>query len=71
MAENIHHINFLVRDLESAVTTWEQILNTPVTARDRLESRGIESARFRIGETWLVLVQPVRPDTVPALVSYR
>jgi len=66
MAERIHHINFIVRDLEAAVAAYERILGMPVTARDHLEDRGIDSARFKLGDTWLVLVQPIRPDTVPA-----
>ena len=45
---------------------FERILGVPVAARDRLESRGIVSARFRVGETWIVLVQPVAEGTVPA-----
>jgi methylmalonyl-CoA/ethylmalonyl-CoA epimerase len=66
MADRVHHINFIVRDLEAAVASYERILGMQVTARDHLESRGIESARFKVGETWIVLVKPVRPDTVPA-----
>lgn len=66
MVRSIHHINFLVRDLEAAVKKYEQILDRPVDARDVLEDRGAEIARFRLGETWLCLVQPTRPDTVPA-----
>lgn len=66
MVQGIHHINFLVRDLETAIPVYEKILGFPVTARDHLESRGVDSARFKMGDTWLVLVQPVRPGTVPA-----
>ena len=66
MIQGIHHINFIVRDLEAAIPVYEKIFGMPVTARDHLESRGIDSARFRIGGTWFVLVQPVRPGTVPA-----
>ena len=66
MINNVHHINFVVRDLEAAVSSYEQILDRPVDARDSLQDRGVEIARFRLGETWLCLVQPIRPDTVPA-----
>jgi methylmalonyl-CoA/ethylmalonyl-CoA epimerase len=66
MVQGIHHINFLVRDLETAIPVYEKILGFPVTARDHLESRGVDSARFKMGDTWVVLVQPVRPGTVPA-----
>ena len=66
MIQGIHHINFIVRDLDAAIERWEHILGTTVTARDHLEARGIDSARFKLGDTWVVLVQPVRPGTVPA-----
>jgi methylmalonyl-CoA/ethylmalonyl-CoA epimerase len=66
MASQVHHINFIVRDLDAAIATYENILNMPVTARDELEARGIISARFQLGPTWLVLVQPVKSGTIPA-----
>jgi methylmalonyl-CoA/ethylmalonyl-CoA epimerase len=65
MVHNIHHINFLVRDLDAAVPIYERILGIPVTHRDLLEQRGVRAARFLVGETWLVLVQPLRADSVP------
>ena len=30
-----------------------------------LDGRGVRTARFRVGQTWLVLVQPTDPDSVP------
>ena len=66
MVRRIHHINFIVRDLEAAISSYEEILGMAVTSRDRLEERGVEVARFRLAESWLILVQPVRPGTAPA-----
>jgi methylmalonyl-CoA/ethylmalonyl-CoA epimerase len=66
MVKSIHHINFLVRDLEAAIPVYERLLGIPVTRRDTLEARGVMAARFRLGESWLVLVQPIRTDGVPA-----
>ncbi len=66
MVHRIHHINFVVRDLEAAIENYERILGIPVSFRDRLEGRGIVSARFKLGDTWIVLVQPVKTGTVPA-----
>ena len=66
MVQRIHHVNFLVRDLDAAIARYERILNMPVTSRDQLEERGVAIARFLLGDAWLILVQPVRPDTVPA-----
>lgn len=66
MVKRIHHINFIVRDLEAAIICHERLLDMPVTSRDRLEGRGVDIARFKVGDTWLVLVQPTRADTIPA-----
>ena len=66
MQDRIHHINFIVRDLDAAVAAWELVLGMPVSARDHLDGRGVDIARFRLGSAWLVLVQPVRSGTAPA-----
>lgn len=65
MAHSIHHLNFIVRNLEAAIPVWERILGTPVARRDELKERGVIAARFRLGASWLVLIQPTRDDSVP------
>lgn len=65
MVKSIHHINILVRDLEAAIPVYERILGLPLSHRDDLPERGVRAARFRVGETWLVLVQPTRSDSIP------
>jgi catechol 2,3-dioxygenase-like lactoylglutathione lyase family enzyme len=66
MTQCIHHINFLVRDLEQAIPAWQQLLGRAPDSRDHLPGRGVDIARYRLGETWLSLVQPVREGTEPA-----
>ncbi len=61
MIQGVHHINFIVRDLEAAAVAWERILGRGVDSRDRLEERGVDIARFDLGGTWVVLVQPIGP----------
>lgn len=63
--ERIHHINFLVRDIDAGISCYEQILGEGVFLRDDLPGRGVVTARARLGEQWLVLVQPVDPDSIP------
>ena len=65
MVRSIHHINCIVRDLEAAILVYERILGTPVAHREELQERGVRAARFKVGATWLVLVQPTRTDSVP------
>lgn len=62
----IHHVNVLVRDLAEAIGRYQGLLGRPPTAREALPARGVETARFELGEAWLVLVQPVRADSEPA-----
>ena len=59
----IHHIDFVVRDLESATERYRRILGIEPRGRETLASRGIDLARFRVGETWVILVQPTRDDS--------
>jgi len=55
MIDRIHHINFIVRNLEAAIPAWEGILDREITSRDRLENRGVDIARFDLGQIWIVL----------------
>jgi methylmalonyl-CoA/ethylmalonyl-CoA epimerase len=63
---SIHHINFLVRDLDQAETRYRELLGLGPALRDDLPGRGVKTARFRLGETWLVLVQPTSQEGEPA-----
>jgi methylmalonyl-CoA/ethylmalonyl-CoA epimerase len=65
MVQRIHHINLVVRDLELAVAAWQRSFGLEAAIREELPERGVRTARFRIGETWLVLVQPTRIDGEP------
>ncbi len=65
MLKRVHHINFLVSDLEDAVKRYESALGVQAFRREELPQRKVDTARFRIGETWIVLVCPTDPDSVP------
>jgi methylmalonyl-CoA/ethylmalonyl-CoA epimerase len=65
MLQKVHHINFLVKDLDQAVSQYEKLFGVTIRHRERLESRGVETARFRVGEVWIILVQPFDPNCVP------
>ena len=59
MITGVHHITLLVRDLEKAVSQWRQQLAVEEVLFDELPGRGVKTARFKAGDVWLVLVQPV------------
>ena len=63
--QKIHHINFLVKDLDTAIEKYSAILGTHEFVKDDLAGRGVKTARVALGEQWLVLVQPVDPNSVP------
>jgi methylmalonyl-CoA/ethylmalonyl-CoA epimerase len=65
MLKNVHHINLLVRDLDEAVQRYQQTLGINEMLYGDLSQRGVRTARFRMGETWIVLVQPTDPEGVP------
>lgn len=61
MVRGIHHINFVVHDLADAIPAWERILGCSCDSLDRLDGRGVDIARFKLGDAWIVLVQPTGP----------
>ena len=63
MVRRIHHLDVVVRDLDRAVDRYRRILGTGPLGRESLPHRGIDLARFRLGESWLILVQPTRADS--------
>ena len=65
MIKKIHHINFVVHDLETAVSRYQTMLGLEFSIRDELPDRGVVTARAKLGETWLILVQPIRKDSEP------
>ena len=66
MITHIHHINFLVQNLENAVVQYEKLPGIGSFEFDQLEGRAVRTAKTRLGDTWLVLVQPVDKESIPA-----
>lgn len=61
----IHHINFVVRDLEAAKREFETLFDlAPFVTVDH-PLRGAHVARSKVGDSWIVLVCPYDPDSVP------
>ena len=65
MLNSVHHINLLVRDLDAAVRRYQQTLGVSDMVYGELSQRGVRTARFQVGATWIVLVQPTDPEGVP------
>ncbi|MBX2846771.1 MAG: VOC family protein [Acidiferrobacterales bacterium] len=58
MISKIHHINFIVRDLRTAVARYQKYLGLGEFQFDSLAKRKVVTARIKLGDSWLVLVQP-------------
>ena len=65
LIKRIHHLNFLVKDLEAAVRRYKKLLQTDSVIYEDLPQRGVKTARFKVGETWIVLLQALDADTIP------
>ncbi|MEM7349205.1 MAG: VOC family protein [Acidobacteriota bacterium] len=63
MVERVHHIDFVVRDLERATARYRKILGREPHGRETLPQRGIDLVRFDVGGLWIILVQPTRADS--------
>ena len=63
--KKIHHINFLVKDINEGISRYCDLLGIDGFILEELPERGVITARVALGEQWLVLVQPVDPDGVP------
>lgn len=65
MLSHIHHINFVVADLAKSLDYFTHLLQqAPII--ESLPQRQVNTARFKIGESFLVLVQPTSSNGVVA-----
>ncbi len=64
-ATHIHHVNFLVYDLDSAIPEFENRLKLPPFEIVDHPPRGARIARSQLGESWFVLVAPYDESSVP------
>ncbi len=65
MLEGIHHINFLVADLDAAVLRYKDLFDIDAMTIESLPERGVRTARFELSGVWIVLVQPVDKQSEP------
>jgi methylmalonyl-CoA/ethylmalonyl-CoA epimerase len=63
MLSRIDHVGIAVRDLDEAIRVYERRLGLRASARERLESEGIEVAMIPIGESRIELITPLGNDS--------
>ena len=68
MLTGVHHINFLVADLDMAVEQYKDLFGMKSVEIEMLAERGVTTARFDLDGVWIVLVQPIDDDSEPARI---
>jgi len=64
MLKSVHHVNFIVSDLDAAVQNYESILGLGPFKHEELPERGVSTARVLVGDVWIVLVAPQSEDSI-------
>lgn len=65
MLTHIHHLNFVLNDLDEGILYFNKLLSS-FPELQALPERKVKTARYKIGETFLVLVQPLTTSGVVA-----
>jgi methylmalonyl-CoA/ethylmalonyl-CoA epimerase len=60
----IHHINFIVADIDSSVEAYQRTLGLGPFEYEELPERGVSTARAQVGDAWIVLVSPHDEDSI-------
>ncbi|MFT5133826.1 MAG: methylmalonyl-CoA/ethylmalonyl-CoA epimerase [Gammaproteobacteria bacterium] len=66
MLKRVHHINFVVHDLEAAVIKYQTLFGLDNCEYLNHPHRPVKTARFKIGDSWIVLLQPLDTESLPA-----
>lgn len=61
---HIDHIGIAVSDIESAIASWETLLQTTCYKREIVASEQVETAFFRTGESKVELLGATSPGSV-------
>lgn len=62
MFDKIEHLGIAVADLETAIPLYTKLLGTTCYKREIVESEGVETAFFRMGDSKIELLQSLDTD---------
>src|ERR1019366_3372108 len=63
MLIEIDHVAIAVRDLEAAVTWYQDVFGASVEHREDVESDGVAEALLRVADSYIQLLTPTRDDS--------
>jgi len=59
----IEHIGIAVKDIEQSIQLFSKLLNTQPYKREKVETEGVETVFFQVGETKIELLGATREDS--------
>lgn len=59
----IEHLGIAVKDLQQSIPLFEQLLNTPCYKTETVESEGVNTAFFGVGESKIELLEALKPES--------
>jgi methylmalonyl-CoA/ethylmalonyl-CoA epimerase len=59
----LEHLGIAVADLKASIPLFEQLLNTPCYKTEPVDSEGVNTAFFAIGESKIELLEATKPDS--------
>jgi methylmalonyl-CoA/ethylmalonyl-CoA epimerase len=59
----IEHIGIAVADMEQAVKTYEQLLQTPCYKKEQVASEGVKTAFFQLADSKIELLEAMNEDS--------
>lgn len=62
----VEHIGIAVKDMDTAVSMYEKLLNSPCYKAEAVQSEKVNTAFFRQGDTKIELLESTDPDGVIA-----
>lgn len=63
MLKKVHHIAYIVKDLDRSVGLYKNVFGVEIHHRQDFEPRGIEVALFYVGDILFELIMPIKEDT--------
>ena len=63
MVKRIEHLGIAVENLDAAVELYESLLNTVCYKKEEVQSEGVRTAFFQVGESKVELLEATNPDS--------
>jgi methylmalonyl-CoA/ethylmalonyl-CoA epimerase len=63
MIKKIEHLGIAVKDLSISIPLYEKLFQTPCYKTEAVESEGVKTAFFQIGESKIELLEATNPES--------